>query len=261
VRLVYLDKAGVSNPKEERFLIVAGVEVNADKQFKLIEAHIGRLAKKYMREENRDDAAFHAMELFHGTKHFHRDRWPLELRLEILDELAIIPKKFDLPIIFGTTDRKSLPESLPADAPPKLIEAIAHAHAFFKCVTQVEIIMLANEKKEVAMVIVEDRERVRTMLKMSDEIFRARASRRFQVLANAEPWFNRLFPLERIVETLHFAQKGESSLLQVADICAFAIKRHLTKCNHAERLYGALEDQIVFNDKVMKALSSPVQSL
>jgi hypothetical protein len=30
----------------------------------------------------------------------------------------------------------------------------------------------------------------------------------------------------RIVDTVHFAEKGHSSPLQVADACAFAIKRH-----------------------------------
>jgi hypothetical protein len=147
--------------------------------------------------ENKGDVAFHAKELFHGTKAFHRDHWPLELRLEILDQLAIIPKQFDLPILFGTTDRKSFYETLPADASPILVESIAHARAFFNRVTQVETIMCATGEAEVAMLIVEDRERLRKTLKMSDEIFRGRASRRFQVLANAEPWLNRLFPVER----------------------------------------------------------------
>ena len=38
VRLVYLDEAGISNPAHEPWLVVAGIVINADKQFKLIES-------------------------------------------------------------------------------------------------------------------------------------------------------------------------------------------------------------------------------
>jgi hypothetical protein len=31
VRLVYLDEAGISNPKDEPFLVIAGIAVNADR--------------------------------------------------------------------------------------------------------------------------------------------------------------------------------------------------------------------------------------
>src|SRR5438552_3442539 len=98
-------KAGVSNVSQEPFLVVAGIIVDADKQFKIVEAYLDELVENYIPKELRDGFAFHAMELFHGTKRFSRDLWPFQKRLEILDELAAIPKKFDLPICFGITDR------------------------------------------------------------------------------------------------------------------------------------------------------------
>jgi hypothetical protein len=88
VRLIYLDEAGISNPAEEPLLVVAGVMINADLQFKQIEAHLDELLSKHVPEDQRETTVFHAMELFHGTKQFHRDRWPLQKRLEILDELG-----------------------------------------------------------------------------------------------------------------------------------------------------------------------------
>ena len=76
VRLVYLDEAGTSNPKEEPFLVVAGVAVNADRQFKEVEACLDSVLRKHVSEP--DGIVFHTMELWHGTKQFHRDHFPLE---------------------------------------------------------------------------------------------------------------------------------------------------------------------------------------
>jgi hypothetical protein len=67
-------------------------------------------------------------------------------------------------------------------------------------------------------------------------------------------------PLERIVETVHFVHKTESSLLQIADICAFAIKRYLMKASHHERLYEPLREQIIFRPGVVEALGVAAQS-
>jgi hypothetical protein len=186
-----------------------------------------------------------------------------------LDDLAAIPKKFDLPVCWGATDRIEAPKLFSQPIEPKLLEQIVHSHAFFKFVTQVEVVMRATAQSEVAMLIAEDRQLMRKMLKMSQAIFRGRAPSKFQVemdqiMAEESDVLGRLykviFPLDRIVETVHFAQKTESSLLQVADICAFAIKRHLMKAPHADRLYAPLKDQIVFTPSVVKILASTVQT-
>src|SRR5262249_3959441 len=93
VRLAYLDEAGISNLSQEPLLVVAGIAVNADGQFKAIEAHLDGLVRKHVPEERRDGLVFHAMEIFHGTKQFKREDWSFEKRLEILDDLASIPKQ------------------------------------------------------------------------------------------------------------------------------------------------------------------------
>jgi hypothetical protein len=88
VRLIYLDEAGISNPAQEPFLVVAGIAIHADGHFKAIESHIDDLAKKHLPEHMHGRVPFHAMELYHGTKNFDRRIWPLEKRLEILNDLG-----------------------------------------------------------------------------------------------------------------------------------------------------------------------------
>jgi hypothetical protein len=260
VRLVYLDEAGISNPAHEPWLVVAGIVINADKQFKLIESYLDELVKKHIPQEKRAGFSFHAMELFHGNKSFDRNIWPLEKRLEILDDLVAIPKMFDIPICFGSIPRVLFRWQREKEKPgekPARIEQRAHAEAFFKCVIQTELVMRAIAQDEVAMLIAEDREPVRKMLKLLQSIITGRPPQQYKH-ALSDPTFapdlKFLMPLQRIIETVHFAQKVESSLLQVADICAFAIKREFTKAPHAERLYGPLHEHVVFRSEAVAAV-------
>jgi len=263
MRLIYLDEAGISNPAEEPFLIVAGIAVNADRQFKEIEAYLDGMAQRHIAPQKRGLVAFHAMELFHGTKNFHRDSWPFETRLAILDELASIPKKFDLPICWGGTDREKVPNFLdPPSESERHLEQLVHGHAFWKFIAQMEIVMRATANDEVGMLIAEDREAVRGILKIGHAIFRGRVPQELQnsleEIRKEAPWA-KLLPAERIIEKVHFAQKTESSLLQIADICAFAIKRAFMKASHWERLYRSLEGQIVFAPQAVEALAASVK--
>ena len=143
-----------------------------------------------------------------------------------------------------------------------MTEGIAHGHAFFKCAVQVEIILRGSANEEVGMFIAEDRDRVRKMLKLSHALLRGRMPEEYEAAVGFETIregiFAKLIPFERIVETVHFAQKGEPSLLQIADICAFAIKRDLMKSSHSDRLYNAIRDYVIFRSDVMAALDSPV---
>jgi len=58
-------------------------------------------------------------------------------------------------------------------------------------------------------------------------------------------------PLSRIVDTVHFAGKLDSSPLQVADLCAFAIMRRLKRASGNERLYAPIERNIVFKPSLV----------
>jgi len=91
--------------------VIAGIAVNADRQFKEVESYLDGLLHKHVSEP--DGIVFHAMELWHGTKQFHRDHWPLEKRLEILDDLAQIPRKLGLPIFYGSTNRLEIRSTMP----------------------------------------------------------------------------------------------------------------------------------------------------
>jgi hypothetical protein len=264
VRLVYLDEAGTSNPKDEPFLVIAGIAVNADRQFKEVESSLDGLLHKHVAEP--DGIVFHAMELWHGTKQFHRDRWPLEKRLEILDDLAQIPRKLGLPIFYGSTNRLEIRSALPSltGTPIRqdVLERAVHAHSFLHFIVQLETFMRANYPNEVAILIAEDRPEVRNTVKFTHGVFRGRGLKQAQAGFDAikNKLLGQLMPLETIVETVHFVQKRESSLLQIADLCAFAIKRNMQKAQHWERLYIPLHEQVISRRDVAQGVAERRQS-
>jgi hypothetical protein len=195
--------------------------------------------------------SFHAYQLFGGTKFFaDKDKWPLERRLEILDALAEIPDKFELPVAHCSIDRRACAAEMGEPVTPEQLELVTHSHGFFYCALQVEMIMRAIAGHEVAMLIAEDRDQVRRMLKFVHAIFRGRTdSGHFSDFLRAiEPPFNTIVPFQRVVESVQFAQKNESSLLQIADLCAFAVKRWVTKKPHADRLFKPIAKQFILDD-------------
>ena len=101
VRMIYLDAAGLSNPVQEPYVVMAGVIVNADKQWKALSQYLSDMADEIAPPEHREGFAFHATELFSGGKMFPREKYEREWRWRVLDELCLIPKHFDLPIVWG----------------------------------------------------------------------------------------------------------------------------------------------------------------
>src|SRR5690349_11146121 len=78
MRMVYLDESGIST--REPYLVVAGAIVHADKQWKALEKYLHHMRDDVIPPNLRKDCVFHATDLYHGTKKFHRDQWPQEYR-------------------------------------------------------------------------------------------------------------------------------------------------------------------------------------
>jgi hypothetical protein len=83
------------------------------------------------------------------------------------------------------------------------------------------------EKDEVSSIAVENNDRARRLIKNQHNFLRA------PNLTLLDEETRRRLPLKRIVDSVNFAEKLDSSPLQIADACAFAIMRRLK--NRVER--------------------------
>jgi len=75
MRLTYFDDSGLFNSKQEPFIVVAGVLIDADKQMIAVENHLLDLVKKHIPKQDQDGFVFHAMELWSGSRYFSKDSW------------------------------------------------------------------------------------------------------------------------------------------------------------------------------------------
>ena len=79
---------------------------------------------------------------------------------------------------------------------------------------------------EVALLIAEDRDSIRARLKQAHALYRDHNRMR-----KINPLLT-YFPFHHIRDTIHFAKKNESAHLQIADVCAFIIKKRLMGDTH-----------------------------
>ncbi len=243
MRVVFLDEAGKSNRSDEPFTVVAGVIVHADEDWLPVERHLEALADKTFGVDRSPDKSFHTTDIYSGRGDFHKSNgWDADRRFALLDELVAIPNAFGLPILYGYCDRSTLEGPRPGEI-QKETDA-AHVIAAANCTVQVERAMREGaDAHEICLIVMENTSEGRTLLK---------EQQRF--LKSPPPGFvdetNRgWLPLTRIRGTPQFEDKGDASLLQLADVCAFVIKRHLMKADKIERFFGPLRPMIAFGRK------------
>lgn len=246
VRMAYLDEAGLSNPHHEPFVVVAGPLVNADKQWLALERHLEALADRYAPPDKRAGFSFHATDLFSGGGAFPRERYPKEDRWKILDELVATIRLFKLPIAAGWVERENLAAAYPTHNAVELTTG-AQAVAFAICTHAIDLYMRQGdgiEPDEVASLVVENNNDARKLIKDVHKFNRNPKN----AAALTGMGFQKLV-LTKIIGTPHFEEKGDSSPLQLADVCAFVVKRHLMRKPESDRFYLPLEPGMILVEK------------
>jgi hypothetical protein len=236
VRLIYLDEAGIHfNEDKDPILCVAGVIIDADNQWKDVEAALNRVAFDWLPPPDNMGFIFHTTDLYHGSGYWDREVWPEEIRFEIIWELLAILEKFRLPVVVGFYEKKKFGKgSLPQEDmkyPGK--QVTMQGMATMNCLISADQWIAKYTRQEVAIVILENTDRVKVHIKLVTRIFKSE-----QLLAAAQITNRQgLLPLKHIIDTPHFAAKSESPLLQLADLCAFILRRGLAGKSMPERFF------------------------
>jgi hypothetical protein len=225
MRLVYMDEAGISNARDEPLAIVSAVIVDADKKLVQVERQLEKLVEKHIPAESRDGFIFHAKELFNGGgKVFKRNcpEWPLEKRLAIADDLAKIPKNFRLPLAIGHVDKKRFPQTFVPEKPLTASELALGVHvvAFMTCALQVDHWMRIEAKDEVCLLVIEDNADARKLIRETQNY-----NQNANIIASLDETAKKYLPFKKIKEDPLFSPKKPSSVLQLADFCAYVFKR------------------------------------
>ena len=232
VRLVYVDEAGLGNAKEEPFLVVGAVIVDADKKLVAVERALDRIVNRHIPAAHWPGSVFHATHLFNwGGAVFTKNHpdWPLPRRLDVAREIAALPGKFTLPLVSAVCDRGQFPSDrrLAAGRAQREITLAAHVTTFTACATKVEHWMRRHARDEVCMMVVEDNDQARRHIKAFQHYYQTRD------LALTDDLARQLFPFRKIKEDPLFQAKRPSSVLQLADFWAYISKRIEMDPHHA----------------------------
>jgi len=249
VQFIYLDESGTGSLKDNPYAVVAGVIVDPDRQAIAIKTHLSELVQKYVPPEHRIGFRFHAKELILGGKVFSRS--DKNLRMEILTELCAIPKKFDLPVFAGKIDRVEEEKNFHEKDDGKSKIAQVLAAATFQCLLQVEDFMRTRAgKDELAILHFENNELSKRLIKNV-----------LKTLSNdgaPSPiclMFPDLLPIHRIMPEVSFLEKQDSYILQLADICAWAIRRDLSRQDKSSSSFiNPILDQLLESTKYCLSL-------
>jgi hypothetical protein len=233
VRFVYVDESGIS--VNEPVVVVAGVIINADLQWRAVEKHVSQLIDEYVPEEHRKGFVFHAKDLFHGSGLiFDRRKYPLERSREALKDLLSIPRKFLLPVVYGYLIKRSR----------RLEVGRNQSMAYSLCAVAVEAYMRSNaDFTEVAALVAENNTDTRRAVKVMHDILKGKyrqlesAADIFSLLLEYAP---NVLPVRRIVDTVYFAEKNDVFLLQIADACGLIIRYFKERKANVEEFFDAL---------------------
>jgi Protein of unknown function (DUF3800) len=246
VRLVYLDETGIS--VNEPVVVVAGVVIDADKHYMIVAQYIRDLIAEYVPEDCRygywgDGFTFHAKDLFHGSgKVFDKQKYPLERSHEVFKKLLGIPVLFQLPVVCGHLLKRSVAGMSKQDLrhePSK-----NQAFAFSLCALAAERYMKGvSDPLEIATLVAEDNNETRRMVKEMHLLLRGARQHSDggdALLSILLEIASDCLPIRRIVDTVSFAEKIDSFLLQIADACALVIRYYFEGRSNAGEFIDAL---------------------
>lgn len=240
MRVLYLDEAGVGNLESDPFLVVAGVLIHADTQWGPIANRLQELLEAAVPPGQPIPSHLHAKDIFHGTREFPKETWSRERRTALLKAVAQIPVEFQIPVVWCAQDRKRFAKECPGATPLEHLRD-SYSTCALACLMQTEAYMrdLPNQA-EVASVIMEQNHELQRRIPGLLEFMR----RPDDEMGLEENWKSYL-PFTRIIDTPACQPKNGSSILQLADYCAFAIKRHLQGAARSSELTGPFAQQLL----------------
>jgi hypothetical protein len=233
LRYIFVDEAGTS--AAEPLSVVVGIIVHADKQCAPVEEAVARTLDLLPRHIRENHPIFHAKSIWGDAR--LRGGWPLEERKAILHAMMSIPRDLNLALAVGVCRRATqLPDSALKN---KTLAQAHHAIAFQECIAHADLwIRKYADKNEVATVIAEDVPESKKLLRHVAKWLQTNGYtvpnedvRMVQLADGIVPLVSkdefRTRAVSRIRMPIHFVEKTDEPLLQIADACAFGFRRFL----------------------------------
>ena len=227
VRFIFVDESG--NSSKEPVTVVAAVILHGDAQWRPVVDKLNDIKNRMVPSQIRDGFIFHAVDLFSGTALGKEQR---QHSLDILEAVLRIPEECGLSISFGFC--RKLDAAMLNGIDPEVLKnsgnrvIIQHVMAFMASMSKTDNFIASYCPGEVGTVIAEDNQPMRKALKLVPS------------LINKGSYAALYPPMRSIVGTVNYAAKDEEPILQLADACAWTVRRAMSGFGGAERFVAAL---------------------
>lgn len=226
MRYIYVDEAGIA--ETEPVTVVVGIVVEADTQYAATEGWLARLLTT-VPAGLRPGFVSHAKSIWGDRK--MREKWPdREERLTFLKRMVQIPSLVKLPVSVGVL-RRAHPGH--PGSPNVQRSFYHHTLAFALCIAHADLYVCEHGKPgEGITVVAENSPRMQPTLRaiakmlMTSPILIPASSQR---ALRDRPLRDFEYRITRLKDTIHFVSKEDGPLLQIADACAFALRRYIEK--------------------------------
>lgn len=257
MRFIYLDEAGTAPMEPVR--VVAGVIVEADNQLAEIERELKKIYETFVPDALKGRFQFHATEIWSTKILPDGSNWPLQERLDLIKAVISLPRAMNIPIVFAKNMKGTF------DPPPKELKMSSsqfeHFMTFVDAIERADhFIRTRLSGKEVGAIVAENVPAMQIHLSKAIDVCRKMSGTKLpkegllqdrqQKLMGVHE--DKILLLTNIVNTPLFVKKGAAPMLDIADACAFAIRRWVGRYDHAKDLIlcmaGEHYGKILFSD-------------
>jgi hypothetical protein len=251
VYYIYTDEAGTS--AREPVTVVVAVIIHADTHWVSAQKQLQIALDEFVPASLRPGFIFHAKDVWSGYRE-HNKSWSRADRTTLIGAVASIPRRLRTAIAIGRIRRDS-----PAPIDPKIMMAsdFHHIMAFHGCMARAnKYVRDWASPNEVATVVAEDVPGKRKFLKaiLRAPILDLPMTQEYVRPTKAEAETGKITQtnsgqIDKIIDTVHFVEKDEAPLLQIADACAFSFRRYFSNQDQgAELVRSMLDRNLVWDD-------------
>jgi len=250
VRHIYVDEAGTSEP--EPVTVVVGLIVDDKHQYAEVEGRLSAIVEAVPRQY-RSGFVSHATDIWNNRS--LREAWPFSQRFAFLKSLAGIPEQTGVPLSFAFVRRSN-----PVEGPgPRSLQH--HRYAFGMCIAHADRYIrnfgTPNEKFSIVAEDVRDRRRHLSSIaaQLTMEPFRhpSLKMKQFAVRSDGIRFETSIVSgecrISRVEPPIRFVPKQGSPLLQIADACAFGLRRFLADLKGGEEVLSSISNMFTCEDR------------
>jgi hypothetical protein len=241
MKFLFMDEAGTS--QHEPVTVVVAIHTDPDSQLVHTEASV-RQVLGLVPPQFREGFHFHAKSIWADPK--YRDGWDMTKRKAMLCQMMALPRRLGLSISFSIARRGSTFEGHGTTMMPHEID---HLMAFQACIAVADKHIRERGKPlEAASIIAEDEPNMRKFLKNSVRYLREnpRIIERASMLPTAaeeQQGYVEQIGDQRVTNIRNpicFTDKQEEPLVQLADACAYGLKRYFSEQDFGEQFVAAI---------------------